>query len=78
MKRQITFADEAEYELAFGATTAGRTLVFEKWRVATEAREKAFYKDLLDRYDRLLAKYEAIRIADTSQDAEPDEEDEDA
>lgn len=73
MKRQITFSDEAEFELNHGAATTGRALAFKSWSDAADPQERAFYQGLVERYDKLLAKYEAIRIADTSQDAEPEE-----
>lgn len=80
MKRQIKFADEAEFELNRGAAIAGRAAAFENWKRVHaqdgDTAEAKFYLALVQRYDVLLAKFDAILIADTSQDAEP-EEDED-
>jgi hypothetical protein len=70
---RITFADEAEFQLARGAVSAMRARAFANWQTTT-GDEQAFHSDLTDRCDRLALKFDALLAADTSQDAEPDEE----
>jgi len=54
-----------------------RRQVFEGWKAAPlESDERQFYRRRMDEFDALLEKIEGAFIADTSQDAEPDEEDE--
>lgn len=78
MKYKIAFDDEAEFQLSRGAVSSARAAVFAKWRAAFEAKgdpdEIAFYAREVRACDKLIAKYEAVLISDKSQDAEPDEE----
>jgi len=62
---------EFEFGIVHGAVVAARAEAFAKWRV-TEGEEHVFYAVALARFDALLAKFDAVRIADTSQDPEPE------
>jgi hypothetical protein len=68
---------EAEFNLARGALVSSRAVVFEKWKAcdaATNPAETAFYFKAMNDRDALLARFDAVLVADTSQDAEPDED----
>lgn len=71
---KISFDSEEEFQLARSAVISARAQAFENWKAAVDPDEKAFYRNLMDRVDHLLVKYDAVLIADKSQDAEPDEE----
>jgi hypothetical protein len=77
MKYQITYANGLEFQLARGLISAGRAQTLSNWKT-TEGVEKDYHRKLLDEIDVILARYDAVLIADTSQDAEEEiEEDED-
>lgn len=70
---KITLAGH-DFDLAHGVIAAARKEVFEGWKSASDPAEKAFYSQRVDEYDALLKKFEAVLMADTSQDAEEENE----
>jgi hypothetical protein len=78
MIARITLAGRA-FELAHGAVAASAYEVARKLTEALkggDAAEIDFYRRALDEANALVAQFEAVLIGDTSQDAEPDEDDE--
>lgn len=67
---------KADFALVRGAIGSTRHTVFEKWKVTT-GDEQAFYRARTDEYDRIIGIFDAILVADTSQDAEPDDDETD-
>jgi hypothetical protein len=68
---------EEEFESLRGAASNIRKAALEAWMAATDPKEKAFYLARVAVWDALLAKFQDVSEADTSQDAlEGDDEDE--
>ena len=65
---------EEEFTDVRGCLSNVRAQAFAKWREATSEAERGFYVAGVARYDALLRRCDAILIADTSQDAEPDQD----
>jgi hypothetical protein len=67
--------DEASFLLVLSAVKASRASCFGKWTVSTrtDAKEEAFYRDRVAAFDREISRFEAVLVADKSQDAETDE-----
>lgn len=61
---------QPEFELLHSSLHQSRQNVFERWKAAKDAHEKTFYAGRVDEYDALLAKFQRVLEADTSQDAE--------
>ncbi len=78
MKRVLAFADEAQFDLSRSSVSLMRTTVFEKWKAAVDPDEKAYYLKTVNECDALMHKHEAILLADTSQDAAPEEDEDEA
>jgi hypothetical protein len=63
---------EREFRIVHRSVIDAASEVMRKWKAAPPA-EKAFYRDAYSRMEVLVAKFEAVLIADTSQDPEPEE-----
>jgi len=72
-KYRVVFTED-ELELAMGCVQEVRTQVLEKWKSTNPGAERDFYSKQIDGIDTLFAKFEAALVADTSTDAEPDED----
>lgn len=72
---KLILKDERQIELAYGAVVSARAVVFDKWKLAPEGDEKDFYRQRTNEYDALMVHFDAARISDKSQDAEPEEDD---
>jgi hypothetical protein len=75
MRYRLTL-DEAEFALARGSVSSLRAEVFAKWKAVEDGDERDFYRRRMDEADALLARFDAQLVANRSQDAEPDEDDE--
>ena len=67
----------AELDDVRGSVGESRKRVFASWCAAPAGPEKEFYAKRVAAYDALLARFDAVLIADTSQDADDDEDEED-
>lgn len=68
--------DEQQFLSLRGAACESRKTVFKAWCDATDPKEKAFYLERVAVWDNMIQLFENRLIADTSQDAPDDEEDE--
>ena len=59
-----------------GGVSELRRVAFEQWKT-TEGAERDFYSRRVDEFDSLLQKLDRCLIADTSQDAEEEEDEDD-
>lgn len=66
---------EVEFRTINGTCSRYRDEVFRK-SLTTTGEEQKFYIERMAVYDALLARFDAILVADTSQDAEEEEDDE--
>jgi hypothetical protein len=68
--------DQAELDLARGSVSSVRAEVFQKWKACEDGPERDFYRRRMDECDALLSKFDAQLISNRSQDAEPDQDEE--
>ena len=69
---------EEEFASLHGAAKRSREYVADKLGAAKDpGEEQDFYQERVEMWDGFLARFDAILIADTSQDEEDEDEDED-
>lgn len=71
----ITLKGEA-FDLARSAVATSQTIILEKSQATTDPVERQFWQDRLAKFVALAAQFERAMANDRSQDAEPDEDDE--
>jgi hypothetical protein len=69
---------ESQFASVYGCVSSVRKRCWEKWTAATDPAEKAYYFNAGNDLEALIAeKFDPVLVADTSQDAVEDEDEED-